>query len=472
MKSIESHIVRRLLFGQGILWTIAALSVWHSQRSRLYSEFDNNQKFVAAALRFHVRNSTLENEVRNRWPRFLTGEEGWHFQSWDEEQNVQVKSEGLGEAELSYADFEKAWASREETAEYVKFNLEGPDGEPLRGVATVARSFRNGMFRRSSSQSKDVLVTRSRRELDENLLWLAVFVFVTGVGASLATAKLVKHAVRQGLFSLRQMSEKAQAIDVSNLDVRFEENDLPIELQPISRRLNDLLRRIESGFIRERRFSSDLAHEIRTPITGLKSAAELLLKWPEETTLERHEQILEMANQMEGIIESLLLLASWESGASPGSRDERVKIEEVVRQCRENESALAAKKNLEYACSLSDSLEINADPALFRLIVANLISNAVSYADENSVIRIANTDGLHPVLSISNSIKCFDESEISNLTKRFWRADKSRSDNVHCGLGLSIVEACATRMGWKLTIAYEASDSVLTFSVGPMQLAD
>lgn len=472
MKSIESHIVRRLLFGQGILWTIAALSVWYSQRSRLYSEFDNNQKFVSAALRFHIRNSTLEGEVRNRWPRFLTGDEGWHFQSWDEEQNVQVKSEGLGEAEFSYADFERAWSNKDKTAEYVKFNLKGPDGEPLRGVATVARSFRNGQFRRSSSRARDVLVTRSRRELDANLLWLAVFVFGTGVGASLATAKLVKHAVRQGLFSLRQMSEKAQAIDVSNLDVRFEESDLPIELQPISRRLNDLLRRIESGFIRERRFSSDLAHEIRTPITGLKSAAELLLRWPEETTLERHEQILEMANQMEGIIESLLMLASWESGTSPGSRDERIEVGEVVKQCWENESALAAKRNLEYSCSLSDSLEIDADSNLFRLIVANLISNAVSYADENSVVRVANTDGLHPVLTISNSIRQFDESEIANLTKRFWRADKSRSDSIHCGLGLSIVEACATRMGWNLKIDYEANDSVLTVSIGPVQAGD
>ncbi len=465
MKSIKNHITRRLLIGQGILWTIAAVAVWYSQRSRLYSEFDNDLKFVTAALRFHIRNSTLENEVRNRWPRFLTGEDGWHFQAWDEELNIRIKSAGLGEVEFPHSDFERGWSGTEGNAEYNMFNFQGRDRMPLRGSATIARSFRGG--RNRPGQAQDVLVTRSRQELDENLLWLAVGVFGTGVAASFATAKLVQYSVNQGLFSLMQMSEKAGSIDVSNLDVRFDEKDLPVELQPISMRLNDLMHRIESGFSRERRFSSDLAHEMRTPISGLKSAAELLLKWPEETSPERHEQILEMATQMEGIIESLLLLASWESGESPNFREETIAICAVVKRCWENESELANAKGLSYSCSFTEDREIKADPSLFRLIVANLISNAVQYADENGSVLVKGAGGEQPKLTISNTVKDFDPAVISNLTKRFWRADKSRSDNHHCGLGLSIVEACATRLGWELSIEYEAEASLLNFSIGP-----
>jgi signal transduction histidine kinase len=91
-----------------------------------------------------------------------------------------------------------------------------------------------------------------------------------------------------GLSPLNQLANQAASITADSLATRFPTEIWPGELTPISSRLNDLLERLEQSFERERRFSADLAHELRTPIAELRSLAELALKWPEDC-ITKHE---------------------------------------------------------------------------------------------------------------------------------------------------------------------------------------
>ena len=135
-----------------------------------------------------------------------------------------------------------------------------------------------------------------------------------GVIAAGGAVLLVGTALNRGLKPLRDLERQTDAIDATTLDARFDPTDAPVELRPVYERLNDLIHRLETGFDRERRFSSDLAHEMRTPVAELKMLSEVALKWPDQAGAGTHAETLDIARQLESMIESLLALARWESG--------------------------------------------------------------------------------------------------------------------------------------------------------------
>lgn len=472
MKSIKNHILRRLLIGQGFLWLIAAAAVWYSQRARLISEFDSEIKLVASALRFHVRGNEndLNQVLEERWPQFLDQNSGWYFQAWKDTGEVESKSKTLGGRNLHFPfDAAKQYNTSEkvfrDASSFVYKNFQGESGIPIRGVTT----FRNVSQRRSrwerirqeAPETLILLVAQSRVDLNRELLWLAIGVIFTGILASTISATLIRQSIRKGLLPLFQMGEQAAAIDVSSLDIRFEGGSMPKELEPISSGLNILLDRLEDGFTRERRFSSDLAHEIRTPVAEMKAVAELLVKWPEEADESRFQKILKSSNRIEGIVDCLTLLSQWESGNEPVN-SEKVTIRRFVEESWEALKDKADKQSIQLECDIKRK-EITTNPELFRLILNNLMSNAIEYAKEGTRFLVKCTGDSPAILEFTNHVENFDPNQIQHLAERFWRADNVRTSGGHFGLGLSIVESCAERLGWKMDIDYEEVAGLLTF---------
>ena len=120
-----------------------------------------------------------------------------------------------------------------------------------------------------------------RRELDRTLATLQLVLAGSGLLLLAATALVVPRVLRRELKPLQSLAAEAARIDAASLSARFATEGLPGELAPIAARLNELLARLEDSFERERRFSSDVAHEFRTPVAELRSLAELAIKLPD-----------------------------------------------------------------------------------------------------------------------------------------------------------------------------------------------
>jgi signal transduction histidine kinase len=211
----------------------------------------------------------------------------------------------------------------------------------------------------------------------------------------------------------------------------------------------------------ERRFSSDAAHELRTPIAEIKSLSELIVKWPEESTIERQTEILRTAKHMETVLESLMNLAQWDSDSEP-LQIETIVVNSVIRDNLDRQDDKVKAKNLVITCHVEDQT-VEADPTLFQLIVSNLLSNAIEHTPAGGTIDVSTGKGPRDILQLSNTVADFNPDEIQHFTERFWRADGVRTGDTHCGLGLSIVSACVERLQWKLTIEFDKESDLLSF---------
>jgi two-component system sensor histidine kinase QseC len=298
--------------------------------------------------------------------------------------------------------------------------------------------------------SVGLVVAVDRHELNEILAGL--FAAVAGGGGLLLVAVVVAvpHLLRRGLVPLQQLGEQVARIDATSLAGRFPSAKLPAELQPIADRLNDLLARLEASFERERRFSADLAHELRTPIAELRSLAECALKWPESRDAITDSEVLAIAGHMESLTASMLALVRGQSGQLAGQR-EPVALAAFMEEVWRPFAPRAAARGLQVGFALAPVSGM-ANPALLRSILSNLFDNAVDHSPEGSAVEI----DLEPCdaglrLRVANRADNLDAADVAKLFDPFWRKEAARSGGRHVGLGLSLARTFATAMDWSLT---------------------
>jgi two-component system sensor histidine kinase QseC len=161
-----------------------------------------------------------------------------------------------------------------------------------------------------------LVVASDRAHLDEGLWRFPGWLLAGGGLLAGLTLWLVPGVLWHGLRPLERLGEQAGRIDSSALGegARFPVDGLPVELQSIARRLNDLLGRLGESLARERRFSANLAHELRTPLAELRSLAECAIKWPDARDSAMDHEVLAIARHMETLATHLLTLARGEQG--------------------------------------------------------------------------------------------------------------------------------------------------------------
>jgi two-component system sensor histidine kinase QseC len=295
-----------------------------------------------------------------------------------------------------------------------------------------------------------LIVVSDREGLDKDLLQLALLAAGSAAALLAATLWLIPRVLRRGLEPLERLGEQTAAIDSRSLGTRFSVRDLPEELRPIAVRLNDLLARIEQSFERERRFSADLAHELRTPLAELRSSAECALKWPESREAVTDRETLAIAVQMEGMVSHMLALARGEQGQL-NVCPEPIVLADQVRQrwgrLAEKARSRGLAVELDFPPPGPAPATVPADPALLRAILDNILENAVEYTPAPGSILIAVTAA---GVQVSNAVSDLVAADVPLLFERFWRKESARSGGLHVGLGLSLARAFAEAMGWTL----------------------
>jgi signal transduction histidine kinase len=294
-----------------------------------------------------------------------------------------------------------------------------------------------------------IRIAISREGIDATLSHLAVKLVAGGFICYLVLSGILAAALHLALRPLRRLGEQASAMTADSLHERFPEKEIPSDIRPIVKRLNRLMATLEESFVRERRFSGDLAHELRTPLAAIRSTSEVAAKWPEQASGDDFVEISRIAAQLQQTLDSLLLLARMESSAAETLR-EPVGFAGLVTECISLHSAAALEKNLTWTVQLDEGLQLETDPRLLRIILSNLIRNAVEHAPEQSEIILSSHTG-DVLFRCTNTAPNLGPDDLSHLYERLWQKDTARTESGHTGLGLSIAKTCAKVLGFSLT---------------------
>jgi signal transduction histidine kinase len=386
-----------------------------------------------------------------------------YFQLWDAAGTSLVRSPSLGSTDLPQHTAGSATRPK-------YWNLTLPNGRAGRATAFNFTPTTADALPAPPASSRLLLVAASdRSDLNETLAGIGAGILGCAIAVAGAVFIVVPRVLRRGLTPLEQLGTDASRIDATSLQTRFGTDRLPSELQPIAVRLNDLLARLERSFERERRFSADLAHELRTPLAELRTLTECALKWPESRDPATDRETLAITEQMEALVGHILALARSEQGEAPVNL-RSIALESFVPDVWRSYALRAAAGGVRVELALVPAAT-SADPALLRAVLANLFDNAVDYTPTGGELKIALEHDSDLVrLSIANTTSDLAADDVPKLFDRFWRKEASRSGGKHIGLGLSLAQTFARAMGWSLTARLENRQLIFTLTA-PVSVA-
>lgn len=292
-----------------------------------------------------------------------------------------------------------------------------------------------------------ITLWRDATPLDRELRQVGGLIALTFLTATMAALVLMAALVRIGL---RPLGELAGRIAGSSPGESLEVAAAPSEVAPIVERLNELQDRVRSALERERAFSADVAHELRTPVGGLEAALDVAASRPRSA--EEYREVIERCapavRRMHRMIDTLLLLARAEA-RQLATRPERVRLAEFVEDCWSTFVGQVNERGTHVSLAIDLSIAVTADRALLAIVLNNLLDNAVSHGDAGGEIRItADQDAQSVTLEIANTGCVLTPEQANQACGRFWRGDEARGGaGEHAGLGLSVCQRIAQVLG-------------------------
>lgn len=254
---------------------------------------------------------------------------------------------------------------------------------------------------------------------------------------------------RRALAPVDRLTQAARLIGGGSLGSRLEVAGTGDELQRLADTLNEMLERIEISFRRITEFTADASHELRTPVSLIRTEAELALRRsrnPEEYRVSL-EHILAETERTTRLLDQLLALARTDAGREFLEIRE-VNLKAVVEQAAEAWGKVVRSKELEFRSELLESAVIvRGDEAALRRVVDILLDNAVKYAKERGTIRLSLRGGSgNAVLSVEDDGIGIPVEDQEKIFERFYRVDKARSRSQGgAGLGLAIAHWIVTQ---------------------------
>ena len=280
--------------------------------------------------------------------------------------------------------------------------------------------------------------------------YLQAIIIMLALGIILA-AKVGQLAAKKALRPLIRLDAAVSRISLSRTNERIDVFNWPGELKLLANDLNSMLERLDDSFRRLTQFSSNLAHELRTPINNMLGSAEVALS--KERTAEVYrselESNIEELQRLSSIIDHLLFLARAENPYLTITRLDFEVSDEISKVC---EFYAPLAEDLGVHLSHSGSGMLKAEPVLFRRAVSNLVANALSNTLRGGRVEVsaAREDGMLRI-TVKDTGKGISAEHLPHIFDRFYRVDGSRSHG-GAGLGLSIVKSIMDLHGGEVTV--------------------
>ncbi|HEX4763701.1 MAG TPA: sensor histidine kinase [Usitatibacter sp.] len=285
-----------------------------------------------------------------------------------------------------------------------------------------------------------------RGELVGNVTEIVMVVILLLLSATFVT---LWYGLRHGLSPLTRLRDRVERRDPEDLSPL--PDDVPTEIAPLVNTLNRQLERVRANTETQRRFVADAAHQMRTPLAGLKTQAEAALRDESlEDARERLARIEESADRMGRLVTQLLALARADEARSQPTPKEPVELNALLREV----SALWADRALAKGLTLgfdeaSGAVTVPGSPLLLRELFANLIDNAIRYTPAGGEVEVSVRDH-PPIVSVRDTGLGIAAADRELVFDRFYRV--LGTGEVGSGLGLAIVKAIADLHGAKVRI--------------------
>lgn len=268
---------------------------------------------------------------------------------------------------------------------------------------------------------------------------------------------------RKSLAPVLAMAEQARRISAESLDQRLPVLNPRDELGQLAATFNDLLSRLNSAFAQQRQFVADASHELRTPVSVMRTAASVTIEKSRRSEEEYRNALAivdEQSRRLSRIVEDMFRLARADAGRL-AMESRPFYLDELLAESSRAASILAASKNIRVELPRLPEASCYGDEDLVRRMFMNMLENAVKYTPHGGriAVSLASVNGCH-LVSISDTGIGIPAEAQPHVFERFFRADKaqSRKDGLKdgigagAGLGLAIARSIAEAHGGSLVL--------------------
>ncbi|MHB8109894.1 MAG: sensor histidine kinase [Syntrophorhabdaceae bacterium] len=279
-------------------------------------------------------------------------------------------------------------------------------------------------------------------------IFLFTMIFLTMLAAAIGW-----FMARRAVSGVAAVTRTARHISEGSLNERVPVHEKGDEIDLLAVTFNEMLNRIESLIKEMKEMSDNIAHDLKSPITRIRGAAEITLSTgaPREefesmaaSTIEECDRLLEMINTM-------LMISRTESGIDRPPA-EIVDLGRLVLEACELFEPAASDKEVSLQWTIEDNVVMQGDTKMLRRLVANLIDNAIKYTPGGGSVHVGlSRSGENIRLSVKDTGIGIGEKDIPHIFERFYRGDRSRSES-GLGLGLSLAQAIARAHGGDIAV--------------------
>lgn len=264
---------------------------------------------------------------------------------------------------------------------------------------------------------------------------------------------LVWFALSRGLQPLAQLQERIRARSSDDLSP-IASNLVPEEISPLVRSLNEMLGRLSQTIDMQKRFIADAAHQMRTPLAGMRMQSELALRQTDRGEIHRSlEQLAKSSQTATRLVNQLLALARAENQPPTGTALLPLELSDLARSAVRDWVPASFTQNIDLGYEEPPApVQIAGDPTMLRELISNLIDNALHYtpAGGSVTVRVRTDDADHALLEVEDTGPGIPPAERDRVFERFYRILGNTAEG--SGLGLAIVREIAHQHGAEVDV--------------------
>lgn len=458
--SVRRALLRPLLWSWGIGLLAAVIGAYWLARTSANVAFDRGLQDEVSALAAKVTWS-------DRGPLLDLSRQAMEIVTWDRDDRngyAMVDVEGNTLAGDSHVPVPNEKLRKAGFAQPRLFDAEF-EGEPVRGAVFSVSS---PMLDRSVSVI--VVETKNKRTVLMRDLQLSIVLPALALGA--VTFAMIGWGIRRGLQPLRDVATEVALRDAQDWRPLPMQN-VPREAVPLIERINSLLANVESSIQLQRRFVADAAHQLRTPVAGIRvlaqNLAEELATAPGDDVSWRPmlAQLERSTDRLSRLIGQLLSLARSETALSMDGEHETMDLVPLLRESAEPLVLQALRQGRSIVLEAPEGpVPARAHPIWLGEVVNNLLDNALRYGGPKVTLRVAPRAEGGAVVVVEDDGAGVPADQLPRLFEPFWRGDRAdlRNDG-GTGLGLTIAREVVLRLGGRIEAASRPAFEGLRFTI-------